>query len=280
MPTCLCIDEVYAIKYKQRVYACVLVDMLSNQIYDLLPTRKKSDLANYFSNIDIVERNKVQYVCIDMWEPYKQLALVYFPKAKICVDSFHVIQLINCAFTNIRLRVMKRCDRDSEDYLLLKHYSWLLFKNSSKIDRSKYIFLKRYFYCFDGRYVHPDLIINKLLSLSNDLSIAYSIKEEYAYWNKFATSENACKHVQGIIDQLLIADIPELTKVARTLKHWNKEIIDSFDRFQGRRISNGPVESVNSRIKIIKQNGNGYANFDRFRARVLYSLNKNSSIKL
>ncbi|NLA70485.1 MAG: transposase, partial [Clostridiales bacterium] len=175
---------------------------------------------------------------------------------------------------------MKRCDRDSEDYLLLKHYSWLLFKNSSKIDRSKYILLKRYFYCFDGRYVHPDLIINKLLSLSNDLSIAYSIKEEYAYWNKFATSENACKNVQGIIDQLLIAYIPKLTKVAITLKHWNREIIDSFDRFQGRRISNGPVESVNSRIKIIKQNGNGYANFDRFRARVLYSLNKNSSIKL
>lgn len=40
----------------------------------------------------------------------------------------------------------------------------------------------------------------------------------------------------------------------------------------------GPVESVNSRIKLIKRNANGYRNFERFRKRVLYSLNRNSFI--
>ena len=48
----------------------------------------------------------------------------------------------------------------------------------------------------------------------------------------------------------------------------------------GQRISNGPIESVNSRIKVIKQNGNGYRNFECFKLRVLYSLNDNSSIKI
>ena len=42
MPKCLCIDEIYAIKYKQKIYACVLVNMQTSQIYDLLPSRKKS----------------------------------------------------------------------------------------------------------------------------------------------------------------------------------------------------------------------------------------------
>ena len=56
-------------------------------------------------------------------------------------------------------------------------------------------------------------------------------------------------------------------------------IINSFDTFDNRRISNGPVESVNSRIKLIKTSGNGYSNFERFRKRVLYSLNSDSSIK-
>ena len=107
MPTCLCIDEIYAIKYKQKIYACVLVDMQTSQVYDLLPSRKKSDLSGYFSRISSEERGKVRYICMDMFHLYKDVVSIYFPEAIICVDSFHVIKLINQAFTSVRVRVMK-----------------------------------------------------------------------------------------------------------------------------------------------------------------------------
>lgn len=68
----------------------------------------------------------------------------------------------------------------------------------------------------------------------------------------------------------MLYDIRELTTVARTLRHWKKEIVNSFDRVDGQRISNGPIESVNSRIKVVKQNGNGYKNFERFKTRVIH----------
>ena len=71
----------------------------------------------------------------------------------------------------------------------------------------------------------------------------------------------------------------ELESLSRTLLEWRNEIITSYDRYQGRRISNGPVESLNARLKTIKNNACGYKNFDRFRTRALYSLNRNSSIK-
>lgn len=58
------------------------------------------------------------------------------------------------------------------------------------------------------------------------------------------------------------------------------EIINSFNHYHGRRISNGPIESVNARIKSINRNGNGYQNFERFRVRVLYFLNENSGLKV
>ena len=54
-----------------------------------------------------------------------------------------------------------------------------------------------------------------------------------------------------------------VSSVSRMLRHWKQEIINSFDRVNEQRISNGPIESVNSRIKVIKQNGNGYRNFER-----------------
>lgn len=53
----------------------------------------------------------------------------------------------------------------------------------------------------------------------------------------------------------------------------------NVDVYAGRRLSNGPAESVNSRIKLIKSTGNGYRNFERFKLRALYSLNDGSSIK-
>ena len=54
--------------------------------------------------------------------------------------------------------------------------------------------------------------------------------------------------------------------------------MNSFDIVDGRRISNDPIESVNSRIKLIKHNANGYINFVRIRKRVLFSLNRKSFI--
>ena len=47
-----------------------------------------------------------------------------------------------------------------------------------------------------------------------------------------------------------------------------------------KRLSNGPMEGCNSRIKCLIKNANGYRNFERFRKRVFFSLNKNTPIKV
>ena len=39
------------------------------------------------------------------------------------------------------------------------------------------------------------------------------------------------------------------------------------------------MEGCNSRIKCIIKNANGYRNFERFRKRVLFSINKNAPIR-
>jgi len=280
MPECLCIDEIYTIKYRQKIYACVLVDMQTSQVYDLLPSRKKADLSAYFSGIIREERCKVKYICMDMYQLYKDVAEVYFPKAKICIDSFHVIQQINKAFTDVRVRVMKSFERTSEEYQLLKRFSWVLIKDSSRLNLYETIDLYKYYYCVDSQYVTPRVLIDKMLSWDFDLNAAYSMKEEYAYINRTSDSENAGSRIDNYIGELLIYDVKELKRIARMLRHWKQEIVNSFDRVNGQRISNGPIESVNARIDVIKLNGNGYRNFERFKLRVLYSLNENSSIKI
>lgn len=280
MPECICIDEIYAVKYKQRAYACVLVDMHTCQIFDLLPNRHKNDIACYLSAIPRQEREKVQYVCMDMWDIYRDVCSLYFPEAKICVDSFHVIKLINHAFNLVRIRVMNGYDKNSEEYRLLKRFHWLLSKSSSNINLSGSIDLRRYYAITGGRYIQAIDLIKRLLSIHPELEAAYYHKESYAYFNKTSDSKNAAYRLDQFITELSASGISEFQPVKRSLRKWRKEIVNSFNRHNGKRISNGPVESVNSRLKLIKRNGNGYKDFERFRKRALYSLNNNSTIKL
>lgn len=54
------------------------------------------------------------------------------------------------------------------------------------------------------------------------------------------------------------------------LRRWKKEI--------KKRLSNGPMEGTNSRLKCIIKNVNGYRNFNRFRNRCFFAINKNEPI--
>ncbi len=44
-------------------------------------------------------------------------------------------------------------------------------------------------------------------------------------------------------------------------------------------MSNGPIESLNGRLKRLLADGYGYTDFDRFRNRALFSLNRYEPIK-
>lgn len=57
-----------------------------------------------------------------MWEPYRDIAHLYFKNAKVCVDNFHVVKLINYAFIKVRIRVMRKYEKNSDEYYLLKNF--------------------------------------------------------------------------------------------------------------------------------------------------------------
>lgn len=74
----------------------------------------------------------------------------------------------------------------------------------------------------------------------------------------------------------------ELQIFADTLIRWKQEIINSFLIIPGtqKRLNNGLIENRNKSIKLLKHSSNGYTNWSRFRNRVLYTLNDDTSIKI
>ncbi|MDE7161395.1 MAG: transposase, partial [Anaeroplasmataceae bacterium] len=108
LPTVLCIDEVYARRLTKHKYCCVLYAPQWKKIVDILPSRHKLNLIDYFARIPISEKDKVKYISMDLWDSYREMAHLCFPKAKVCADSFHIIKHLLERFRKIRIDVMKR----------------------------------------------------------------------------------------------------------------------------------------------------------------------------
>ena len=288
----ICIDEIYTNKLTSKKYSCVVMNFKTKQVIDIYPSRLKYDLEDNFMRIPLEERKRVKYVIMDMWETYKQVCLGVFPNAIIAVDSFHVIKHLNLAIDMIRLKVMRKYD-----------------KGHSKLENAEmyYYMLKKFHYFFNKNFDDiPDLLkvhkVNStwdkyeirryLLSIDPDLAYAYNLKQEYQEFNFTANHETCDKELNKLINDFRSSHLKEFQEFGKLLYHWRTEIKNSFIRVNVRikdkkgnyiiikkRLSNGPMEGCNSRIKCLIKNANGYKNFDRFRKRVFFSINKNTPIK-
>ena len=69
-----------------------------------------------------------------------------------------------------------------------------------------------------------------------------------------------------------------MSKNDELLENWKDEILNSFYRVNGFRISNGPIEKANSEIRKLIKVSYGCSNFTRFRNRIMYIINKNEPI--
>ena len=134
LPYALCIDEVYLGRKSRRKYAVVLLDFVTNTIIDFIDGRSISDCVRALDMYSREERNSVQYLSTDMYQGFIQLSKTMFPKAKICVDGFHVISLILNEFDQVFRTIMNQFGRDTNEYYLLKRQRHLLMRNESSIE--------------------------------------------------------------------------------------------------------------------------------------------------
>ena len=69
-------------------YLCVFVDNNHRTLNEILPNRSKVTLSKHFEMIPQSERDKVKYVTIDMWEPYRDVCKKYLRHCEIAVTLF------------------------------------------------------------------------------------------------------------------------------------------------------------------------------------------------
>ncbi|NLD26684.1 MAG: transposase [Acholeplasmataceae bacterium] len=86
-------------------------------------------------------------------------------------------------------------------------------------------------------------------NLNKDLEYAYRLKEKHRESNLSAKFDTCESKLVDLINEFLNSRLEEFKVFGRLLFNWMKEIISSFSRIGVRRLSNGAIEGVNSRIK-------------------------------
>ena len=293
----ICIDEVYLDMDEYCKYALIIQDFHTGDPIDLLRSRRANVTEPYFVSIPIEERNGVKYLISDMYNQYISYVDKYFPNAVSVIDSFHVIQWIIRMIDNYIRQLLKKFrqrDRELEEKLsleeqrpvslppsdevyLLQKYRWLVLANQASITYHADPRIDPHFRCLMNTYDYEDA----LFRIDPNLKDFRDLKEIYIQFN----SRNAGKplEAQKELDTLIFkyqnSEHEIFRNFADLLETYKDYIINSFimvekhgfGKVYNSRLSNGPIESINRKVKDLKRSGRGYRNFEHFRNRFLYA---------
>jgi len=267
LPRVLCIDECYNKHQFSKPYTCILFDFLSRKMVDAFEDRSKYNLISYFTKLTVEERNNVEYVIIDMWEPYLDVCKTIFPNAVVAIDSFHVIKEIGDALSKTRKRIMGTFSRNSEEYYLLKKWNHLLFNTFLPSDE------KHKIKGLGNKYYNRYGIQKRIYNIHPDLKVASEFYLSYRHKNEHCSKEIFDESFENIVNNKEIINVAEFPQIISMLINWKSWILNSFIKVESRRLSNGPIEGFNSNFKKLLTVANGLESFHRFRNRLMYIFN-------
>jgi len=162
---------------------------------------------------------------------------------------------------------MRKFAHGTLEYYLLKKYNYLLYKSPDPWKEKEHNQrIKKYVNEFD--------ILNMILDIDGDLKYAHKYYIRYKGFNDTCSFEKAPQVFDDYVIDSNGEIVNEFIPIISMLLNWKEYIINSFILVDGRRLSNGPLEGTNSQVKRLLKVGNGYANFRRFRNRIMHCYNK------
>jgi len=245
-PVCrLGLDEI-SLKKGHQQFMLVLSDLDRHCVIATLEDRQMERLEAWFEGLSEPERQAIAEVSMDMWSPYRSAVERHLPQADIVADRFHVVQNLNRAVTKARRDIQRDAPTDVKDSL--KGSRWVLVKNQANLSEKE----------------QDKLAL--LYDTSPELKQLHQLKE--AFRDIFETDHNreqAALSLAAWIEKVRATGLKSLDTFLNTLDNWGQQILNYFNQ----RTSQGFVEGMNNRIKLIMRRGYGYRNFDHFSFRIL-----------
>jgi transposase len=239
------IDEI-SLKKRHKQFILVISDLDRNCVIAVLEERHKEQLEAWFDTLSDEQRQQITEVSMDMWAPYRQAVEAKLPHAEIVADRFHLMQNLNRAVTTARRDLQRNAPPEVKEQL--KGSRWLLVKNQDTLSDQE------------------QETLDQLYAISPELKQLHLLKE--AFRDVFQSPQNRTDATWALadwLDSVIASGQQKLDTFVNTLQNWADPILNYFNH----RTTQGFVEGMNNKLKLIMRRGYGYRNFERFALRIL-----------
>ena len=228
----LMLDEIAV--HKGHQYMTIVADFFSGRIVWMGQGRKKETLDAFFKILTAGQKDAIEAVAMDMWEPYINRVRHHCPRAKIVFDFFHVVQGFGRVIDQVRRSEYARARGD--DRKVIKDSRYLLLKNEDNLTREQ-----------KNR-------LTALLKLNHTLSSVYVLKDQlkllYYYGDRQKVRQaldDWCAMAESINHRAIRAFVKQL-------RYFEYGILNHADY----PIGTSMLEGINNKIKVIKRKAYGF----------------------
>jgi transposase len=239
-PEFLGIDE-FAVK-KGHDYNTVIYDLVTHRLIDVIEGRTKEDVMSYFNVLSSEYKHAIKAVAMDMSRSYCNSVRESLPNAKPVIDRFHISQLFHRLVDEARKHIQNKVRKEEAEKPKVFGIRWALLKNFEDLTASE---------------------MDTLFSVCDEypkLGECFGLKEEFRRFFEIDNKEEAAAFLDYFKELVVESEIPELLSFCKTLDNWREYILNYYSF----KITNGPTEGLNNKIKNIKRRAYGYRNHDNF----------------
>jgi transposase len=235
---------------KRHDYVTVVSDQEKGTVLFVGDDRKKATLKSWYAALTDEQREAIESVSMDMWPAFINATLESLPgaKEKIAFDKFHVAKYLGEAVDKVRRHEHKALMVEGYEDLKGSKYDWLYNpKNMTHKQKIRFKALRDSTLKTARAWAIKELA----MSLWHYVSKTWALKG----WKRWLSWAARCR-LKPIMD------------VAKTIKEHLWGILNAIVL----KVSNGPAEGINSRIKMIKVRSRGFRNKKRFANAIYFHL--------
>lgn len=228
-------------------YRCVITNLATNNVFEMLEFRTQDYLKPFFQKLP--DKERVEWVCSDMWRPFKRSFSEYLPNAKLVIDKFHVVKMASEALDDERKKFQSTLSKNDR-VQVKKSIRWLTLKRPGNLTPAEKSALE---------------VVRQSIP---ELGVAYDFKEMFFRIYDDPVKESAMRAFEAWENSLPDKELEKFHSLAKTVHNHYDDIFAYWD--SPSQITNAYTECLNGLIKMSNRIGRGYS-YEIIRAKTLYA---------
>jgi transposase len=232
------IDEVS--RKKGHHYLTLVYDLERGQLVWIGKDRTQETAEAFFEWLGKRRAKNLRAVCMDMWAPYYDVVRQRAPNATICFDRFHVVQHLNKAVDEVRRALVRKLWGPTKR--LIKGSRFVLLKNPWNLTPKQ------------------KQALSALVRSNSPLARAWYLKEDFQRFWDYVQEPRAERHLKAWLWWASHSRLEPFKRFAKMIR----EHLGGILAWSKLRISNGALEGMNNKVKLVSHRSYGFRNDDRY----------------